>query len=211
MRANGSYTRSYVESIRENTVDGETTETGSYNRGNSLYVTVGVGLGRARNVAPLIRAQRLSERLKAIGRAPLSPAEIQEVARVLATEHGYRAVYERPDRSFWQDVLMPMLDEGEVIDRTASAMGGRCLRRWVAAPLRDIDLIRQRQDAIADLLGDPHLHQRPPLAVLIFRVTEDLFGVLARCNQQISRQAGHRFFEIVQGIKANTCCHSGIL
>ena len=42
------------------------------------------------------------------------------------------------------------------IDRTSTAMGARCLRRWLSAPLRDANAIRQRQDAIAQLLTDPH-------------------------------------------------------
>jgi DNA mismatch repair protein MutS len=41
------------------------------------------------------------------------------------------------------------------VDQTASAMGARCLRRWLAAPLRQPDQIKTRQDAIADLLADP--------------------------------------------------------
>jgi len=42
------------------------------------------------------------------------------------------------------------------VDRTQTAMGARCLRRWLAAPLRDPHLIRARQEAIADLLADVH-------------------------------------------------------
>ena len=42
------------------------------------------------------------------------------------------------------------------LDQTSTSMGARCLRRWLAAPLRDADAIRQRQDAIAGLLADPH-------------------------------------------------------
>jgi len=44
----------------------------------------------------------------------------------------------------------------QAVDRTSTAMGGRCLRRWLAAPLRHSSEIRARQDAIADLLADPH-------------------------------------------------------
>ena len=42
------------------------------------------------------------------------------------------------------------------VDRTATAMGARCLRRWLAAPLRDAGAIAARQEAIADLLADVH-------------------------------------------------------
>lgn len=41
------------------------------------------------------------------------------------------------------------------IDRTQTAMGGRLLRKWLRAPLRDIENISARQDAIAALLAAP--------------------------------------------------------
>lgn len=44
----------------------------------------------------------------------------------------------------------------QAVDRTSTAMGGRCLRRWLAAPLREAEPIRERQEAIADLLADVH-------------------------------------------------------
>jgi DNA mismatch repair protein MutS len=41
------------------------------------------------------------------------------------------------------------------IDRTRSAMGGRLLRQWLRSPLRDIEHIVARQEAIAALLDSP--------------------------------------------------------
>src|SRR4029079_13273982 len=41
------------------------------------------------------------------------------------------------------------------IDRSRSAMGGRLLRQWLRSPLRDIEHITARQDAIAALLDSP--------------------------------------------------------
>ncbi|MEB3183950.1 MAG: DNA mismatch repair protein MutS, partial [Cyanobacteriota bacterium] len=38
------------------------------------------------------------------------------------------------------------------LDRTATAMGGRCLRRWIEAPLVERMLIVQRQDAVGELV-----------------------------------------------------------
>ncbi len=38
------------------------------------------------------------------------------------------------------------------IDRTATAMGGRCLRRWIEAPLVDRSTIEQRQDGVSELV-----------------------------------------------------------
>ena len=39
-----------------------------------------------------------------------------------------------------------------VMDRTATAMGGRLLRRWLGRPLRDRDAVRARHQAIAGLI-----------------------------------------------------------
>jgi DNA mismatch repair protein MutS len=41
------------------------------------------------------------------------------------------------------------------IDRAVTAMGGRLLARWLAYPLRDLDAIRTRQDAIEALIAAP--------------------------------------------------------
>lgn len=38
------------------------------------------------------------------------------------------------------------------IDRTLTAMGGRCLRRWLESPLRKLEPIRDRQQAIGELV-----------------------------------------------------------
>ena len=43
------------------------------------------------------------------------------------------------------------------IDRTLTAMGGRCLRRWLEAPLMDLDAIRQRQQLVSTLVEQRNL------------------------------------------------------
>ena len=40
------------------------------------------------------------------------------------------------------------------IDRTLTAMGGRCLRRWLEAPLMDRQTIEQRQELVSSLVGE---------------------------------------------------------
>jgi len=59
------------------------------------------------------------------------------------------------------------------IDRTLTAMGGRCLRRWLQRPLVDLRAIAARQETIATLVATPQLRQalrrvlsNPPLALL---------------------------------------------
>ena len=49
----------------------------------------------------------------------------------------------------------------DVLDRTATPMGGRCLRRWLGRPLRDHDRLRHRHQCIGALIsagvaGDLH-------------------------------------------------------
>ncbi|MBI4581953.1 MAG: DNA mismatch repair protein MutS, partial [Planctomycetes bacterium] len=43
------------------------------------------------------------------------------------------------------------------VDRSSTSMGARYLRRWLAAPLRDAARIRERQDAVTELLADVRL------------------------------------------------------
>ena len=45
------------------------------------------------------------------------------------------------------------------IDRTLTAMGGRCLRRWLEAPLMDSNAIRQRQNVVGSLVEQRSLRQ----------------------------------------------------
>ncbi len=63
-----------------------------------------------------------------------------------------------------------------VMDQTVTAMGSRLLRRWLARPLRDIRLVRQRHAAIAELLeGEGERPLREELAGM-----GDLERILAR-------------------------------
>jgi DNA mismatch repair protein MutS len=47
----------------------------------------------------------------------------------------------------------------DVIDETQTAMGARLLRRWVLRPLVQVDAIRARQAAVANLLEDPRMRR----------------------------------------------------
>ena len=48
----------------------------------------------------------------------------------------------------------------DVIDKTACAMGGRLLKRWLALPLKDIKEIQRRQETVAFLLKDDGVFKR---------------------------------------------------
>ncbi len=50
-----------------------------------------------------------------------------------------------------------------VIDHTASAMGGRLLKRWLGRPLSQSTLIEERQQAVAELIANKQDCQLQPL------------------------------------------------
>ncbi len=66
-----------------------------------------------------------------------------------------------------------------LLDRTATAMGGRKLRQWISYPLVSIEKIKERQDAVGELAGDQGLRAG---------IREALEGVydLERLNGRIS-------------------------
>ncbi|HEU0224248.1 MAG TPA: DNA mismatch repair protein MutS [Steroidobacteraceae bacterium] len=70
-----------------------------------------------------------------------------------------------------------------VIDRTATAMGARELRRWIRRPLRDQARLRQRYHAVAALIGS-HRHAR---LHEILRGIGDVERVLARVALRSAR------------------------
>ena len=43
-----------------------------------------------------------------------------------------------------------------IIDHTTTAMGSRCLRRWLHKPLRDRELLKQRHQALGECIGSGH-------------------------------------------------------
>ena len=45
----------------------------------------------------------------------------------------------------------------DVLDFTSTSMGSRCLRNWIECPILDIVKIRERQDAVEELAGNPEL------------------------------------------------------
>jgi DNA mismatch repair protein MutS len=77
----------------------------------------------------------------------------------------------------------PELTLAGVFDRTATAMGGRLLRRWLHRPLRDRDALRARYHAVATLI---HLAQEAK-ATASLRAVGDLERILARIALRSAR------------------------
>jgi len=70
-----------------------------------------------------------------------------------------------------------------VMDRTATAMGGRQLRRWLNRPLRDVTVVEQRQQAVSALLDGFHCE---PVHDLLKSIG-DIERVLARVALRSAR------------------------
>jgi DNA mismatch repair protein MutS len=77
----------------------------------------------------------------------------------------------------------PELTLAGVFDRTATAMGGRLLRRWLHRPLRDHDILRARYQAVATLLdAAQHTAVAEPLKAI-----GDLERIVARIALRSAR------------------------
>ncbi|MEH6562379.1 MAG: DNA mismatch repair protein MutS [Marinobacter sp.] len=70
-----------------------------------------------------------------------------------------------------------------VMDRTATSMGGRELRRWLNRPLRDVNAVQQRQQAVSALLEGFHYE---PVHNLL-KAVGDIERVLARVALRSAR------------------------
>ena len=82
------------------------------------------------------------------------------------------------------------------IDKTLTAMGGRCIRRWLEEPLTDIDSIKNRQKIIALLVESSTLRKK---IRKILRAMGDLERLSGRAGAQ---KAGARdLVAIAEGIK----------
>ena len=63
------------------------------------------------------------------------------------------------------EIIFSMHDGGregsliEIMDRTATPMGGRLLKRWISAPLRTLEPIIKRQESVEDLLKNKSLRK----------------------------------------------------
>jgi len=86
--------------------------------------------------------------------------------------HLVQLKHHNPKQQVWMDrftvrnleLISPNAPEAitllEVVDHTATAMGGRLLRRWITAPITDVDLIENRLDVVRFFKEHPGLHQQ---------------------------------------------------
>ena len=94
----------------------------------------------------------------------LGETQKTSLQHILSVRRWTRSAYVQIDEATWRSLEIDRTIRGgaavgslvHAVDRTSSAMGARCLRRWLAAPLRRRDAIIERQDAVAAFLVDPH-------------------------------------------------------
>lgn len=108
--SSGDYRERDSETINSGNDIQNTSEWSGYlNRNYNSDVKMGFGFGRVRNVAPVIRALRLNERLAAVEKdRTINADEVQEIARTIAKNSGYQSVYQRESKYFWNDVFKPI-------------------------------------------------------------------------------------------------------
>lgn len=69
-----------------------------------------------------------------------------------------------------------------ILDRTATTMGSRLLRRWITRPLRDRNILLNRQQAIQNIIDNPNIKLRDNLSSI-----SDIERVLARVALKSAR------------------------
>ncbi len=69
----------------------------------------------------------------------------------------------------------------EVLDRTATAMGARLLRKWMLRPLKDLEPIKHRLCAVEELVGEPLLRET---ARALLRGVHDLERLSSRVSMR---------------------------
>ncbi len=84
------------------------------------------------------------------------------------------------------EIVKPRAEGGtsllQALDRTVTSMGARQLRQWLLHPLRDLDLLRQRQQFIADCLEAPERLRRLRDALREVRDLERTVGRLSQAS-----------------------------
>jgi DNA mismatch repair protein MutS len=142
----------------------------------------GLGLEDASAIVPAAGALLVYlEETQRKGCAHVRTLELVDRARHLVLDRATRAcleLFETQREGRREGTLL------EVLDQTNTPMGGRTLREWLSAPLRDVDGILHRQKGVAELVEDGLARER--LREVLARVldVERLSGKIAtgRCN-----------------------------
>jgi hypothetical protein len=94
--------------------------TGNYYSGykDQIYsFSAGMGIGKQRNVTPVVSAIRFQERLKQLNMLSndLSEKTIEDLAQQFYKQSYYSTIHERPEKYFWQDIEKTLLQDGVIL------------------------------------------------------------------------------------------------
>jgi hypothetical protein len=94
------------ESVNSNLYNGDKRQNYSF--------AIGMGIGKRRNVTPVVSAIRFQERLKQVNllNGDLSEKTIEDLAQQFYQQSYYSTVHERPDKYFWQDIDKTLSNDG---------------------------------------------------------------------------------------------------
>ena len=114
-------------------------------------ISAGAGLGDEGSAALAAVLEYVDE--VSFGKAPrLASFQIEEKTTTVAIDAATRRNLELTETRIDGERKHSLLG---AIDSTRTAMGSRLLGDWIIMPSNDLKIIRSRQDAIADLLGNP--------------------------------------------------------
>ncbi len=120
----------------------------------------------------------------------IKETQITEAVHIHAPKEYIPQHYLRLDKTTQQNLeLLENLRGGtdntliDVLDKTATRMGGRLLRRWVIHPVLDIQIIEARQGAIKALLD----HSKTPALHQLLRQISDIERIIARISLKSAR------------------------
>lgn len=101
----GNFRQLHSKEFRNSDIDGTTTDMSRLQRNFSTTIGGGVGIGRLRNINPMIRALRLNERLNSLGsEQEMTLNDLRNASEQFTKVNGYNQVYDRPDKYFWGDM-----------------------------------------------------------------------------------------------------------
>ena len=118
--------------------------------------------------------------------------DVRHVTRLLPVSRENRLVLDRTTRASLELTATPRDGERRgsllwVLDRTLTPMGARLLKRWLLEPLAQVDLVRERQDAVSELVSEEVV--ATTIGQLLDRV-QDMDRLLARiaCGRGSARE-----------------------
>ena len=103
-----------MEDNKDELSGGMTRNTYNGNKQQNYSFSAGLGIGKRRNVTPVVSAIRFQERLKQVNMldGDLSDKTIEDLAQKFYKQTYYSAIHDRPDKYFWQDIEKTLSNDG---------------------------------------------------------------------------------------------------